>query len=1078
MTTPPASEKGDGWPVVRGADLAHTLHASRDRTPVTVVVPVYNGGLAVRRCLDAVRRHTFGARILVIDDCSTDASTVQDLLRRERLGDIQLIRHEVNLGYTRTANEGLRAAADGDVVLVNSDTEVGPGWLAGLRRVARSRARIATVSALSDNAGAMSMPVARDRNPWPSHLSWDEIARAAGQAPLPLAVETPTGHGFCMLVTRAAIDALGGFDEAAFPRGYGEENDFSMRARELGMVNLIAPRVFVRHARGASFGDERTALMAAARNAVDARHPTYTADVRAWMGSKQMRRLRAAYEDLRTRLSATDRVLPRRLYVLHHGGGGTPATNLDLITALGEHQESFVLESLGARALRLSVLRGKRQLPVAEWAADRPFAVTDTWRQDYAERCAATLVGLGIEMVHIRHLIGHPLTTMASVCHRLEIPVVISSHDQYLICPSVHLLDENERFCGGTCTPGQGTCQLPTPFVARVPTLKHAWIHEWRRRVDTVLDTAAAIVTTTPGAAELMAHAYPRQRAKIRTIEHGRDLGDRFAPLRRGAGRVRPGPFRAVAAANWARHKGSGYLRALAAALGPAVELHVLGRGSEEFADIATTYGPFARDAQREIWERIDPDFALQLSICPETYSHTLTEAWAFGLPVVATDIGAVAERIRRQGGGLLVPVDDPVAGAARINTLLGEPGALGRLRDGVPRDAIRSRAAMAEDYRELYASVTDGDQRRVRVGYVVHGRLGSYPGSAHVRVLSRLRSPEGQERVAGRQVWPSEIGRPDLMSALDTVVVQRDALGEHAIDLIHSVRDAGARLVVELDDDLVSPADEGVPRQQRDEAERRRLRYLLAQADDVVVSTEPLAEAVRPYLRRPAVVVANALDSRAWLTEVEPALPPADDATRMLYMGTKTHHDDLLLLDGALDMLRGETARPLVLEVIGISDRLGEIDWAVALDVPATSRNYPEFVRWLRIQRRRWAVAVAPLRDTPFNRSKSDVKLLEYAMLGLPVVASNAGPYRGSRFATALVGDGPAAWADALRAILVDPSSAQARAEEARAEVYRSRMTGPRPDPWLPHVVGVPSSWRSHASEFFFSPTCISARG
>ena len=66
--------------------------------------------------------------------------------------------NETNIGYTRTANLGLRLAGDADVVLLNSDTVVGPHWLRNLKIAAYRRERIGSVTAVSDNAGAFSVP--------------------------------------------------------------------------------------------------------------------------------------------------------------------------------------------------------------------------------------------------------------------------------------------------------------------------------------------------------------------------------------------------------------------------------------------------------------------------------------------------------------------------------------------------------------------------------------------------------------------------------------------------------------------------------------------------------------------------------------------------------------------------------------------------------------------------------------------------------------------------------------------------------------------------------------------------------
>jgi glycosyltransferase involved in cell wall biosynthesis len=84
----------------------------------------------------------------------------------------------------------------------------------------------------------------------------------------------------------------------------------------------------------------------------------------------------------------------------------------------------------------------------------------------------------------------------------------------------------------------------------------------------------------------------------------------------------------------------------------------------------------------------------------------------------------------------------------------------------------------------------------------------------------------------------------------------------------------------------------------------------------------------------------------------------------------------------------------------------------------------YPHFVRWLRRSRGSFHIAVAPLVDNALNRSKSLLKYLEYTALGLPVVASNVGPYQSLQHGVnALLCDNTGdAWRDALRRLAEEP--------------------------------------------------------
>lgn len=257
------------------------------RAEVVVVVPVYNAPDAVRACLDSVLAHTSGrTRLIVIDDASTDPAIAPLLAGLAGYVDVRVLVNPRNLGFTATANRGIAEAGDTDVVLLNADTVVGPNWLTGLRRAVHTGDDIATATAVSDNAGAFSVPELERANPPPPAWSVADTARALWQQAGHAYPELPTGNGFCLYIRRAVIDAIGPLDAAAFPQGYGEENDFCQRASARGWRHVIAGNVFVHHARSQSFGDERREALGRAGMAVlRARWPDYEREVGATLHS-------------------------------------------------------------------------------------------------------------------------------------------------------------------------------------------------------------------------------------------------------------------------------------------------------------------------------------------------------------------------------------------------------------------------------------------------------------------------------------------------------------------------------------------------------------------------------------------------------------------------------------------------------------------------------------------------------------------------------------------------------------------------------------------------------------------------
>lgn len=282
---------------------------------VAIIIPIYNAAAAVERCIASVLKHTTGnTRLILIDDASTESEIAPLLDHHIDRPNVEILRNESNHGFTATVNRGMQHATDADVVLLNADTEVGPNWLEGLRRAAYSRSDIASATAVSDNAGAFSVPELERENPWPSLWTFTQAARALWQSADRAFPCLPTGNGFCMYIRRSVLDTVGLFDAEAFPQGYGEENDFSQRASATGLQHVIVGNVLVHHERSLSFGIERReALGHRGMQVLRERWPQYESDVGAMLFSFERRALDWRVRRLYAAASTSSPPLPRVL---------------------------------------------------------------------------------------------------------------------------------------------------------------------------------------------------------------------------------------------------------------------------------------------------------------------------------------------------------------------------------------------------------------------------------------------------------------------------------------------------------------------------------------------------------------------------------------------------------------------------------------------------------------------------------------------------------------------------------------------------------------------------------------------
>jgi GT2 family glycosyltransferase len=270
--------------------------------PIDIVIPAYRGLAETRRCVESVLASASRrpAEIVVIDDASPETA-LSAWLREAAPGRFTLRVHGQNRGFVASSNEGMALHPDRDVVLLNSDTEVAPGWLDRLAAHAARDSTIGTVTPFSNNATICSYPRTLENNLLPQGETTASLDAAFARANAGLSADIPTAVGFCMYIPRACLGRVGLFDEARYGMGYGEEVDFCMRVARAGLRNVIAADVFVRHAGEVSFGNTGVERRARAQAIVDELYPEFQERLRDFIPRDPLRGLRERVDRERRR---------------------------------------------------------------------------------------------------------------------------------------------------------------------------------------------------------------------------------------------------------------------------------------------------------------------------------------------------------------------------------------------------------------------------------------------------------------------------------------------------------------------------------------------------------------------------------------------------------------------------------------------------------------------------------------------------------------------------------------------------------------------------------------------------------
>jgi GT2 family glycosyltransferase/2-polyprenyl-3-methyl-5-hydroxy-6-metoxy-1,4-benzoquinol methylase/glycosyltransferase involved in cell wall biosynthesis len=599
------------------------------RAGVSIVIPVFKGLAETQACLESVRRSVSAARlrIVVVNDASPEPA-ITEWLRQAAAGDarIELIEHAGNEGFVVSANRGMQRHGDDDVILLNSDTEVAGDWIDRLRAAAYREPDIGTATPFSNAATICSYPRFCVDSPLPADLSTAALDRYFAAENGGESIEIPTAVGFCVYIRRDCLDAVGLFDAGRFGRGYGEENDFCMRARAAGWRHVLAADCFVGHAGSVSFGDEKPARVREALALLAELHPQYQRAVDRHILEDPARVARLKVDVARIRASG----LPAVLFVSHAGGGGTERHLRELAAALGGRSNVLLLRPAQGAEVAL------------EWLRDgEGFELRFALPQQF-DALVQALRALAVAHLHYHHLQGH------ADCVR-QLPAALGAthdvtvHDFHAACPQVTLSDEIGRYCGEYGTQQCEGC------LSRRPAPTNASIERWRDGFRPLLAGARQVLAPSDDAAIRIRRYFPD--APLRYAPH-LDVNE---PPRPPQSRLLGGqrPLRVVVIGAISQIKGADLLEAtaaLASQRGSRLDFHLLGYAYKPLRTQPetrlTVHGEYREEQLAPLLAAIDADVAWFPALWPETYSYTLSAALLARLPVVASDLGAFPERL------------------------------------------------------------------------------------------------------------------------------------------------------------------------------------------------------------------------------------------------------------------------------------------------------------------------------------------------------------------------------------------------------------------------------------------------
>ena len=916
-----------------------------------VIVPIYNGYAYLEKLLEGLTKTRIPAHYILIDDNSTDqrvGALLKQFAREQK--NVELIFHEKNVGFVRTVNEGLRKAR-ADAAIVNTDVELPFYWLERLMAPIFENETIASSTPFSNSAAIFSFPEFTRNNRIYRGMEVEALDRYFAKIK-PQYTTVPTGMGFCMGMSKKAVQEIGVLDEKTFGRGYGEENDWCQRARKAGYVNVQVENLFVYHKHGGSFDTgEKKKLLEDHMKKLSRKYPEYLADVARYCENDPVKRIR----NLIRILIDTDRTDTENILVFDHGLGGGASSYIN--------KKIIVWEKQGKNVFLVSY-----NLQEGDYrCVFRNECFTESYTMAGTDELFQIFEIIRLDKIYVNELVGYPhvprlLDMIKSLAEKTGSSIKVPIHDYFPVCPSVNLI----ALDGNYCKEG-GRFDCASCFQA------HQWdkhygcadITQWRNRWRDFLSECSEIRTFSADSLQRIRCVFGNME-QLTLVPHQVDYMPVVHRKRKRTDTLNIGLLGTLS-----EHKGKTKIKELLALIQtnkiyePVKFLLIGSLDREDFCENEhfEATGSYQIEQLPQLVLEKDIDLFFIASTWPETFSYTTEEIIKMDMPVAALALGAPAERIAAYPKGML-------------------------LQSAGGEDLLRELLSFA---------------KRMEIPYGTKQAQGSYVlfVAEYLSYASRYRVEHTQEQlllqgIRSRFLQPDELEQITEWEQVGAVVIYRCRYREPLAGFIRKVKGT-IPLLYDIDDYIFDYNEiSGLAFLKGAEyadfkQESQELLLCMEQCDRFLASTDTLAGKIAEKMQKPVFVNRNtasmAMQVLSNIALLQKKQGQEQDEERVVlgyFSGSRTHDTDFALIEDIILDLMGTYAQ-LELLVVGcleLSEKFGAVEERVVRKDFVDWQKLPSLIAGVDIN-------LMPLEDTLFNRCKSENKWMEAALVKTPTVAS-----------------------------------------------------------------------------------------
>ncbi|MAT86927.1 MAG: hypothetical protein CL532_00035 [Aestuariivita sp.] len=632
---------------------------------IAIVMPIYNGVEETIMAIDSIltyygreQRHSdIRIRLILGLDNPSNISMREKIDAKYSCNPIiSILVNENNLGFIQNCNKMFATVEkDEEVVLINSDV-ICPkrDWILKLINISNLSDEIGTVTPMSNCASIFSFPSPNTDNDCilPEHL---ELVNDALNTKVNNILMVPSCHGFCVLIRKTRLPFELKLDPI-FGKGYGEENDLSLKISKSGLKNVACPSVFIYHHESISFSGDKKPLLKRNLKILGQRYPTYHADVQNWIAKDLLKKYRNnAIKQLIAPHINGKKVF---LHISHSRGGGT----LEYINQKINENQKFIHILISSsqeksKCCTLSLLNTKDENLVSQ----------------------LYLQFNEVEIIHefhwlesvciIEKIILHSLIDFASPCitlgfaQNLNYTKEIMIHDYEWISPNQNLIDKNIKLIPVK----QSELIYSLDRIDNRYLLSES-LNQHRNNRNHFLSSDYKIICPSNAARELMAECYPNMN-NICTKYHDSSGDIQQTTIEQSLDKFKSDKIKLAVIGAIGPNKGYELLCEIARNVFThknPIKIIVFGYtiNDDKLTTInpnVTITGKYKGNGEFEDLLKVHkPNSSLFLSPWPETYSYTLSLAFIYKLWPFVLNYGAISERVLQSKFGQVLTSNDP----------------------------------------------------------------------------------------------------------------------------------------------------------------------------------------------------------------------------------------------------------------------------------------------------------------------------------------------------------------------------------------------------------------------------------